>query len=109
MFTITKNTVLTVNKAYSGSKKDGTHYALIKFVESENQPQGIERPSNSSSTVNCWFESFPEGLAGVKTGDLLRLLDFEGVKWIHENYVDRKGNTAYRDVLELVNARFEKA
>ena len=109
MFTITKNCVLTVNRAYSGPKKDGSRYALIKFVESENQPAGIERPSKSSSTINCWYESFPEGLDGVKPGDLLRLIDFDGVKWIHEQFSDRKGDTAYRDVLELVNAKFEKA
>ena len=109
MFTITINGTYTVNKAYAGTKKDGTSYALIKFVESENQPANIERPSKSSSAVNCWFESFPEGLAGVKTGDLLKLIAFDGVKWIHESYIDRKGETAYRDVLELVNAQFEKA
>jgi len=109
MFTITKGVNLTVNRAYEGTKKDGVHYALIKFVESENQPEGIERPSKSSSTINCWFEEFPEGISGVKSGDLLKLVDFTGFKWIHENYVDRKGDPAYRDVIELTGAVFQKA
>lgn len=109
MFTITKGQVYTVNKAVSGNKKDGNPYALIKFIESQNQPEGIERPSKSNSAVNVWFESFPKELAGVTDGANVRLLDFDGVKWIHEEYSRMSGEKAYRDVLELVGAKFEKA
>ena len=109
MFTITKNSVYTINKAAQGRKKDGSSYALIKFIESQNQPEGIERPSKSNSAVNVWFESFPKGLEGITDGANVRLLDFDGVKWIHEEYCRQNGDKAYRDVLELVNAKFEKA
>ena len=109
MFTITKGNTYTVNRATSGNKKNGEPYALIKLIESENQPAGIERPSKSNSAVNIWFESFPEGMQGIKDGSLIRILDFAGVKWIHEEYYNRSGDKQYRDVLELVDAKVEKA
>lgn len=109
MFTIKKNGVYTVNKAASGTKKNGESYALLKFIESENQPQGIERPSQSNSAVNLWFESFPDNLKGVKDGALVKIVDFTGIKWIHEEYYNRSGEKRYRDVLELVDPIVELA
>lgn len=109
MFTITKGGIYTINKCVSGQKKNGEPYALIKFIESENQPAGIERPSRSNSAVNCWFEAMPDGLKGVKDGALVKLVDFTGVKWIHEEYFLRDGKKGYRDVLELVNPVVELA
>lgn len=109
MFTITKGGTYTVNKAASGTKKDGKPYALLKFVEAENQPAGIERPSRSNSAVNCWFEQFPEAVKGVKDGALVKLIDFSGVKWIHEEYFMRDGSKGYRDVLELCDPVVELA
>ncbi len=109
MFTITKNAVYTVNTARSGFKKDGTGYALIKLIERENQPKDIERPSNSNAACNLWFNAFPEALKGVKDGALIKITDFEGVKWIHEEYFKRDGSKGYRDVMELVNPVAELA
>lgn len=109
MFTIQKNAVYTVNKATAGTKKSGQPYALIKLIESENQPADIERPSKSNSAVNIWYESFPENLKGVKDGCLVKIINFDGVKWIHEERYRQDGTKSYRDVLELVNAEVELA
>lgn len=109
MFVIEKGEVYTVNRATEGSKKNGEHYALIKLIESENQPKNIERPSKSNSAVNIWYESYPENLKGVKDGALIRIKDFKAVKWIHEEYFRRDGSKDYRDVLELTGVEAELA
>ena len=109
MFTVLKDEAYTVNRATSGTKKSGNKYALVKFIESENQPKGIERPSKSNSAVNVWYAEFPESLKGVKDGALVRIKDFRGFKWIHEEFTNRRGDKDYRDAIELVDAEIEMA
>ena len=110
MFMVQKGDVLKVHTARTGNKSTtGAPYGLLKFMESENQRAGIERPSLSSSTINVWFDS-KEAVEGINDGDNVRIVDFAGLKWLHEQYYDQQtGKPRYRDVIELIGVTVEKA
>ena len=109
MFSIRKNVAYTVNKAVSGTKKDGSKFALIKLIESENQPEGIERPSKSSYPVNMWLEEFPAAVKDLKNGDKIIIVNFEGFDVVHQEFFRRDGSKDYADAIQLVDFEVKKA
>ena len=105
MFAININGEYRVKYARSGLKQTGDPYAIVAFVESENQPTGLEHPSKSKATVKAWLDKMPEG---VKDGCIVRLLGFDGFDWKHIAS-EAFGKTVYNDVIELRNAKIELA
>ena len=108
MFTIKKNSVYRVHSARNGNQKDGKPYAMLKFLECENQPEDLENPSKAKTPLYCWYETFPETLKGVKDGALVRIVDFEGVDLYRDSY-ERFGKTEFSPCLRLINATIELA
>lgn len=105
MFSIKFGEKYVVKYARSGNKKDGTSYGLIAMIESENQPEGLERPSKSKSVVKIWLPTLPKG---ITDGSVIQLHSFDGFDWkhiVHEEY----GKPVYSDVIELRNAVIELA
>ena len=74
-FEIKKGIILNVHKASAGLKKDGTPWALITCQENENQPEGLEFPSQSKYTIKFWMDQLPEG---ATNGCCVKLVDFDG-------------------------------
>ena len=105
MFSINFNSELRIKYARSGSKQDGTPYAVIAAVENENQPEGVEHPSKSKATVKAWLDKLPEG---VTDGCVIRLTSFTGFDWKHVAS-EAFGKTVYNDVIELKGAVIELA
>ena len=105
MFSINFGGKYNVKYARSGLKQDGTPYALVAMVENENQPAGLEHPSNSKATVKAWIDKLPEG---VTDGCVIKLVSFTGFDWKHiaSQYY---GKTVYNDVVELRDAVIELA
>jgi len=100
MFSIKFGGKYVVKYARSGLKKDGTSYGLIAMIESENQPDGLERPSKSKSVVKIWLPTLP---SGITDGSVIQIHSFDGFDWkhiVHEEY----GKPVYSDVIELVGA-----
>lgn len=105
MFSMRFNEKYNVKYARSGYKKDGSSYGLIAMIESENQPDGLERPSKSKSVIKIWLPSLP---AGITDGSVITVKSFDGFDWkhlVHEEY----GKPVYSDVIELRNAEIELA
>lgn len=105
MFSIKFNTQYKVKYARSGYKQDGTGYALVAFVENENQPEGLEHPSKSKATVKAWLPFMPQG---ITDGCVINLISFDGFDWKHIAS-EAFGKTVYNDVIELRNAKIELA
>ena len=105
MFSININSTLKVKYARSGLKQTGEPYALVAMVENENQPAGLEHPSQSKATVKAWVDKLPEG---VTDGCMIKLVGFTGFDWKHiaSQYY---GKTVYNDVIELRGAIIELA
>ena len=100
MFRIINGGKYVVKYARSGFKKDGSPYGLIAMVEYENQPDGLERPSKSKSTVKIWLPTLP---SGIKDGSVIQVHSFDGFDWkhlVHEEY----GKPVFQDVIELIGA-----
>lgn len=105
MFSIRMGAKYQVKYARSGYKKDGSSYGLIAMVENENQPEGLEKPSNSKSCIKIWLPTLP---SGITDGSMIFIHDFAGFDWKHiarEAY----GKIVYDDVIELVGATIELA
>lgn len=105
MFNVEFGKVYRVKYARSGAKQTGETYGLIALVENENQPEGIERPSKSNSTVKVWMPTLP---SGITDGCMVKINSFTGFNWkhiVHEQY----GKPVYTDVIELLNAVIELA
>lgn len=108
MFTMKKNEVIRVHSARTGHQKDGTPYAMIKWLESENQPKGLEKPSQSKTPCYIWMQEFPKELEGIKDGCLIKLVDFDGFEMYRESY-ERFGKMEYRPALRILGAKVELA
>lgn len=102
MFNINVGSDLVVSYARKGKKSDGTPYAVIAFVEKDNQPRELENPSNSKSIVKCWMSDLPEE---VKDGSIVKLTQLGGFNWVHTKN-EAYGKTVYRDEIVLVDAMF---
>lgn len=105
MFSVNTGANLKVKYARSGLKQTGEPYALIACVENENQPAGLEHPSQSKATVKAWLDKLPEG---VTDGCVVKLVSFTGFDWKHiaSSYY---GKQVYNDVVELRGAVIELA
>lgn len=102
MFKIKVGSDLVVSYARKGKKKDGTPYAVVAFVEKDNQAKELENPSNSKSIVKCWMESLPDD---VVDGSVVKLTQLGGFDWVHTKS-EAYGKTVYRDEIVLVDAMF---
>ena len=92
-----------VKNARQGTQQNGTKYALLSFVECDNQPEGVERPSESKATVKAWLSELPKG---IKDGGIVTLTGMSGFNWQHVPH-DWGGKTYYKDEIVLVGATFE--
>ena len=108
MFTVKKNSVYRVHSARTGTQKDGKTYAMLKFLECENQPEDLETPSKSKTPLYVWYAAFPEALKGVKDGALVKITDFEGIDLYRDSY-ERFGKTEFSPCLRLINPVIELA
>lgn len=105
MFAINFGGKYVVKYARSGLKQTGEPYALVAMIENENQPAGLEHPSQSKATVKAWLEKLPDG---VTDGCVIVIKSFTGFDWKHiaSSYY---GKTIYNDVIELKGAVIELA
>ena len=102
MFNVKVGSNLIVSYARKGKKQDGTPYAVVAFVEKDNQPKDLENPSQSKSVIKCWMDSLPDD---VVDGCTVKLTELGGFNWLHTKS-EAYGKTVYRDEIVLVDAMF---
>ena len=110
MFTFRFNQALRVHSASAFKDSEGNDAFCILFLENENQPEGLERPSNSKSQIKIWGKGIlPEAM---HNGCLVSIESCAGFDWKHnvrknkmtgEVITDRNGQTIYDHVIELVS------
>ena len=102
MFSVHNGNTFRIKYARTGVKQSGENYAILAFVEKENQPAGLEHPSKSNCTVKAWIDKLPEG---VTDGGMVRLVSQEGFDIKHIQN-ERFGKPVYEDVTEIYKAVF---
>lgn len=105
MFSMRFGEKYKVKYARSGFKQDGTSYGLIAMTENENQPEGLEKPSKSTSIIKIWLPTLPNG---ITDGSIIVIHSFDGFDWKHIAH-EQYGKVVYSDVVELRNAVIELA
>ena len=109
MFSFRFGQAIRVHTASSFKDSEGNPAFCILMVESENQPEGLERPSKSKSQIKIWGKGeLPESM---HNDCLISIESAAGFDWKHnvrknkmtgEIITDRSGNTVYDHVIELV-------
>lgn len=109
MFSFRYNEVLNVHTASQFNDSEGNPAFCILLLENENQPAGIERPSNSKSQIKIWGKgTLPETM---HNNCKIAIESSQGFDWKHnprknkmtgEVITDRSGYTIYDNVIELI-------
>jgi hypothetical protein len=89
MFNVKVGSNLIVSYARKGKKQDGTPYAVVAFVEKDNQPKDLENPSQSKSVIKCWMDSLPDD---VVDGCTVKLTELGGCRNIESDRGDIAGS-----------------